>query len=403
MMERKILWIACSVPCKRISHAGGQTFRYYFFHIANDHRFEVKLIGCDDGMTDDEIKNDLVGIDYRIVHKGVSKLKKVINLESQFNPWNRYAGILSNYYANEIWKYAKEFKEKGYEPDVIILEWTGIVLMVPKLRKLFPKTAFVASEHDVTFVGYKRRSEYFKGLRGLVWSSKYKWERKLELRALGFCDLVFTHNPDNMVLLEEEGVNFNVLQWLIPYFNNMSNCKRHSNGKDILFFGAMARAENYLSAIWFIENVMLKLDDLDIRFVVLGSNPPEQLRRYESRRIHITGFADSIVPYFESSICLVAPLVLGAGIKVKIIEGLSSGIPVITNAVGIEGIPAHKSREYIHCETANEYEDAIRSAYNGKLEKVGEIGKAFIQKTYNLEESLDNYIQKIISLERNSK
>ena len=78
MMERKILWIACSVPCKGISHAGGQTFRYYFFHIANDHRFEVKLIGCDDGMTDDEIKNDLVGIDYRIVHKGVSKLKKLL-------------------------------------------------------------------------------------------------------------------------------------------------------------------------------------------------------------------------------------------------------------------------------------------------------------------------------------
>lgn len=43
----------------------------------------------------------------------------------------------------------------------------------------------------------------------------------------------------------------------------------------------MSRPENYLSAIWFIENVMPLLADLNIRFVVLGSNPPEELARFE--------------------------------------------------------------------------------------------------------------------------
>ena len=134
------------------------------------------------------------------------------------------------------------------------------------------------------------------------------------------------------------GMNEEKIQWLVPYYSNMSGCARKSNNRDILFFGAMSRPENYLSAIWFIENVMPLLNDLDVRFVIVGSKPPEELKRFKSDRIVITGFVNDTLPYFESSMCLVAPLVLGAGIKVKILEAMSSGIPVLTNDIGIEGI-----------------------------------------------------------------
>ena len=82
----------------------------------------------------------------------------------------------------------------------------------------------------------------------------------------------------------------------------------------------MSRPENYLSAIWFIDNVMPLLKSDNYRFVILGSRPPEELKKRECTKIVITGFVESIVPYFEKSMCMVAPLVLGAGIKVKIIE-----------------------------------------------------------------------------------
>lgn len=175
---------------------------------------------------------------------------------------------------------------------------------------------------------------------------------------------------------------------------------RRPDNRDIIFFGAMSRPENYLSAIWFIKNVMPLMDDLDVRFVVVGSNPPEELRRFQSKRVVITGFVKDIIPYFETSMCFVAPLVLGAGIKVKILESLSSGIPVLTNNIGIEGIHAERETVYFHCDDAQDYNTVIRKLCSRQIDtgSVAAKSKEFIKQYFNIEKSLDNYISLCKSL-----
>lgn len=56
----------------------------------------------------------------------------------------------------------------------------------------------------------------------------------------------------------------------------------------------MSRPENYLSALWFINNVMPLLNDLNIRFIVLGSKPSDELKNIKSDKVIITGFVDNI-------------------------------------------------------------------------------------------------------------
>lgn len=401
MDKINILWIAASVPSKKVPHAGGQTFNYYFKSFLACPEFELRLVALNDGIDREIIDDELNDINKYIIYKDeVPKIKKVANIESKLNLANRHAGILSNYCADEILRRVKQYKAEGYYPDIVILEWTGIVLIVPEIRQIYPECKIVASEHDVTFVGYGRMANYYKGLKGCVWEVKYKNEKKLELDALKLCDLILVQNWDNRNLLMQEGLHEENIQWLVPFFNDMRNCTRKPNGKDILFFGAMARPENYLSAIWFIERVMPLIEDMDVRFVVLGSNPPEELKRFESSRVHITGFVDSIIPFFENAVCLVAPLVLGAGIKVKIIEALSSGVPVLTNDIGIEGISAKDGREYIHCVEPSDFEGAIREIFaNPSAGAEMEINaKSYIEKNYLLEKSLSDYKNKLLEL-----
>lgn len=394
-----LLWIAASVPYSRIPHAGGQTFYRYFRAFTNDDRFSVRLIGFNDGITEEAIESELAETDHEIIYGNVPLIRKICNVESKFNPWSRYAGMLSNYYAFSIKKILARWKRELYDPDVIILDWTNIVMMTPEIKKLFPNAKVIASEVDVTFVGFERKSRYYKGLKHIVWLHRAKWEKKLELKALRCCDLTLPQNPDNCVLLEKEGIDKRKLMWLSPFFENMSDCIRNSNGTDILFFGAMSRIENYLSAIWFIENVMPALSDLNLRFIVMGGNPPKQLLAYKSDRVIITGFVEKPMSYFASSLCFVAPLVLGAGIKVKVLEALSCGIPVLTNEIGIEGIPAKNGEEYIHCETPEEYACAIRKLINGSIDSknLEEKAKQFISD-YSFEKSTKNYIETVISM-----
>ena len=397
MSRIEILWISPCAPCKSATHAGGKTFSYYFSQFANDKDFNITLICSDLDMADDS-KEILNNCTCKIIKKNVPTIYKLSNIESKYNPWNRHAGMLSNYFSNNIKKYCKEMKREGYKPDIVILEWTAIVLMEKEIKRLFSDAIIVASETDVTYIGYERKRNYHSGALKKYWNHKYTWEKKLELSALKECDLILPQNEDNILSLINEGIEEEKTMWLAPYFNRMDNCNRKPNGRDFIFYGAMGRMENHLTALWIIDKVLPLIKGIDVRFIVLGSNPRQELLQYEGQNIHITGFVDNVEPFFETAICLVAPLVLGAGIKVKILEGLSSGIPIITNDIGIEGIPAKDGKEYIHCQNETEFAEAIRKAYYGKLEEIGMAGKRFIQYYYDLNSIYMKYRNKLYEL-----
>lgn len=400
MNKIEILWISRYAPVKSDCSAGGNTFRTYYNSFLNDKRFEVRLITTCDYQLKNDVRKELepTHVDFIYIGNPSDRLKKIVNIETKYNPYNRYAGFVSNLGIKRFTKIFSKYISEGYSPQIVILEWTERVVLASTIKMYFPNAKIVASEHDVTFIGYERKKEYFNGVKKLYWNEKYKNEKKKEIQALKICDLVLPHNPDNVDVLENCGIAEDRICWLVPAYNDLSQCNRNSNGIDILFFGAMSRPENYLSAIWFIDNVMPLLKSDNYRFVILGSRPPEELKKRECTKIVITGFVESIVPYFEKSMCMVAPLVLGAGIKVKIIEALSSGIPVLTNEIGIEGIHAETGRDYLLCRTPEEYAEAIQKAANGKLDSIGENGRRFVSTEFNVEGSIENYKERIVNL-----
>ena len=104
--------------------------------------------------------------------------------------------------------------------------------------------------------------------------------------------------------------------------------------------------------------------------------------------------------YFASALCLVAPLVLGAGIKIKILEAFSAGLPVLTNDIGIEGIPAQAGKDYVHCNTVEDYIRNIDYLLNN-LDIQAQISKnarEFISQHYNLNNDLINLNNRLTDL-----
>lgn len=77
---------------------------------------------------------------------------------------------------------------------------------------------------------------------------------------------------------------------------------------------------------------------------------------------------------------------------------LSSGVPVLTNSIGIEGIPADGRFHYLHCEEPQIYEEYIRMAVNGDISGVGVNGKEFVKKSFDLNESKEYYLKLLKTL-----
>jgi polysaccharide biosynthesis protein PslH len=400
---KKMLVVSPYVPYDTVGHAGGKTHNYYLKYFQQSDDLKVKLISfC---YENDEGKIDLnqYGVDHTLFTNQLSlkeKLfRKIINIQSRITQFDQYAGIVTNYEVFKVISLMKQMKKEGYYPDVILLEWTQMVVLAPKIKEIYPQSKIIASEHDVTFLGYERMYEYEKNTyEKQIKKNKFIKIKKLELDVLkNSCDLVVTHNEKDMELLLENGVTKEKLHVIAPFFMDMTNIHRNVTTKDIIYFGAMSRPENYLSAIWFIENVLDKISDNEVRFIVIGGNPHPSLLKYASDRVIIAGFVEDVAPYFSNCLCAAAPLVLGAGIKVKILETLSAGVPTLTNDIGIEGIPAKDGVHYLYCTDPNDYIETIHKILNGSidLDILTENMRNFMKEKFNLEHSAENYLERI--------
>lgn len=115
--------------------------------------------------------------------------------------------------------------------------------------------------------------------------------------------------------------------------------KREPN--TLLFWGAMGRAENERAIIDFIELIFNKLvkNNFLYKLYVVGSSPSQKMLSYSSEIIKVTGFLDDPSEYFLKASIGVVPLKMGAGVKLKTLEMLEAGVPlVISTPVGAEGV-----------------------------------------------------------------
>ena len=78
---------------------------------------------------------------------------------------------------------------------------------------------------------------------------------------------------------------------------------------------------------------------LDVEVLLLGADPPSALEVRRSKNVIITGFVPDPTELLWSAHIAVLPIRLGAGVKIKVLECLGAGLPVVTTSVGAEGIP----------------------------------------------------------------
>lgn len=385
---KQILVISPFTAYKNIKHAGGKIHYYYLSKLLNN--YEISIISIAKENEIEEIKKSLIKTKQNFIlykKNTISLFSKIQFFFWQRNPFDKYSGFIDYNDLNNLYKTALNLHKQGFSPDIIILDWTQTIFLSKKIKKLFPKAKLICVEQDVTFLKYKR---FFENENNILkkFCSKIKFNnlKRQELNALSCADQIITLNYKDTILLQSEFNKTKLIKTIIPYFDNYYNIQRKNISSNIIYFGAMSRPENYNSAIWFIHNVLPLLPNC-FRFIVIGNAPAKELLNLKNDRIEITGFIQDITPYFESALCIASPIVMGAGIKIKILEAMSAGLPVLTNDIGIEGIPAKNLIHYIHCVYPEDFAKNIIKLYNDHDFNIliGNNARNFIQNNFNYE------------------
>lgn len=406
---KKILWISPFAPYDNIGHASGKIENFYIKSLSQKVKnIDIRLLSFCLENEIPKIDLDRYGIKYDIISYRNDKKAKLIRnikyngLESKFNIFNKYANYVPNFFKKEVIKKINKYDEiENYKPDIIILEWTSSVLLIEEIKKVYPNSKYIAIEEDVAYLSYYRHINLVKSkIMKLIWTYKFKILKDIELQALEHTDIIICNNEKDKELLLKENIDeFKIMVWC-PFYFDLTHIMHVNTNNNIIFYGAMAREENYLSVVWFIENVLEKLDDLKVQFLIIGSNPSKKLYAYENDKVKVIGFVQDISIYLKNSLCLVAPLVLGAGIKIKVLEAMSSGLPVLTNDIGIEGIPAISGIDYFLCQNPDDYVTAIKQLVcnKEKNEEMSKHAQKFMKENFNIDKSLHDFVSLIEKL-----
>lgn len=116
---------------------------------------------------------------------------------------------------------------------------------------------------------------------------------------------------------------------------------KHESDGILVFVGKMNYEPNVVAVTWFAEHVLPKLlvTYPNLQFQIVGAHPEKRiLRLSDNPNIQVTGFVESIEPYFQRATIVVAPMLTGAGIQNKIIQAMSYGCCVVTTSIGAEGL-----------------------------------------------------------------
>lgn len=155
-------------------------------------------------------------------------------------------------------------------------------------------------------------------------------------------------------------------------------------------FGDWTRSENLDGARWFIENVSPLVTE-PVTVKIVGRGFPKELAENARGNIRFEslGFVDDPYLMLSRARALISPLFQGAGIKVKVIESLACGTPVLGTPIAFEGLPDGFADSMILCDTPQDYVAAMATV-GRDVDHRRDLKKRFIE-----EYSRDNIRQRL--------
>lgn len=156
---------------------------------------------------------------------------------------------------------------------------------------------------------------------------------------------------------------------------------------DLVFTGKMDFRPNIDAVLWFGQEVLplIQQQRPGTTFAIVGQRPHPRLDALrQNPAITITGFVDDIRPYIAGATVYVAPLRVGGGTRLKLMEAMAMRKPIVATQVGAEGFPVTDDRELLLADEPKAFAARVLQllADTHRRELLGQAGFAFAQANY---------------------
>lgn len=150
----------------------------------------------------------------------------------------------------------------------------------------------------------------------------------------------------------------------LDYFGALPDSQPRADKEDsIIFVGMLDYRPGTVAVHYFCERILplLRVKFPRIRFYIVGNNPPKSLYKLarDNLNIVLTGWVPDVRPHVHRCKVFVVPLKSGSGTRLKILEAMAMGIPVVSTSLGAEGLRVTSWENIIIADTPEDFSAAV--------------------------------------------
>ncbi len=267
--------------------------------------------------------------------------------------------LIINVFQEQPFKFNRYFSKKNkkkvlelcseIQPDLIICHHAHLSYYGKLLKKSFPKIKLILREHNVEYIIVKQFAEVNKNIfiKLIAFWQFYKM-KQVEIKAWSFFDnVLFISNSDLMEAKKHvDGEKY----ILLSDGSNLAEINPKIKANAILFSGNLSALQNEYNFNFFIKNIWIPFcenkKNSEIELWVTGNSVSDfELKTSLSRvqqtkfRIKVLGFVENISEVIQSAKYFLSPTIIGAGIRLKVLEAACNGSVIFCTPVDYNMLP----------------------------------------------------------------
>lgn len=284
------------------------------------------------------------------------------------------------------------------EFDIIQVEWLQMAhyLSFNRLKNI----PLILVEHDVAYIPSQRRIQTVnKVLKYIARRESNKMKNYEQKMCQNFDKiLVMSEIDKNRLLMLNQNLDIRVVPNGVDTENIQAKIKRE-DANSLLFIGWMKHQANRDALNFFLNQIFPLISKAipNTRLYVVGQHTPKNIVNLAKSNPNIicTGYVKDVRDYLYNCTTYICPLRISGGTRLKILEAMAAGIPVVSTSIGAEGLNVTADENILIADTPEEFaEMTIRFLHNPELrEKIAHNARIFVEENYQWKEIAEKMIE----------
>ncbi len=404
----KILFVTASLPYP--PQQGGALRTYGLLHGLHQAGHDLTLLSFSDAGNTSFVGTPLETFCTQIEIVAPTNRTKSDRLRDLF--LSREPDIAHRLYSAEFEKHLKELVAIGHF-DLIQFEGIEVACYLPVIRQMGTQAKLVydafnaeaAMQYAIFEIDRDDARRWPAAAYSLVQSRRIA---KFEAELCQQSDLVIAVSAEDASILSQYNPKKTVPVVANGIFTDeyeQESAELRLSEHALVFTGKMDYRPNVDAVQWFTDQILplVKQSTADVQFYIVGQKPHTNLEHLrDNASVIVTGWVESVLPYLKGAAVYVAPLRMGSGTRLKILEAMAAGCAVVATTLAASGMQRETEMGMLIVDEPDQMAEAIIKLLNTPetRSKLGKAAHQYVKTNYDWSVLIPNLLDAYKVIER---